>query len=386
MLDYVYVRQLFNLSAKRIADFLLFLLEACLIVVKPTTKEPLARAHNRRELTGLTALRLWAALSVLLFHSRFFAEGTLLELPIHAFFSSGWLGVDIFFVLSGFVISYVYSGRLQFAHFVFRRFARIYPAYLLTTVFALLLIAILGRPGYATFGDYDVLMNFLMLQSWYGDWSISVNFVSWSVSAEWAVYLLFPFLIWLVKVLPVNWFGIMFPVGIYALGVGAEWTALGGAITRVIFEFSSGIMLYRFWKRHGEFGQIVAWAALGSLIMALLVPVWAGRMGFHLEECHLAIFAVPIVAWAATWNTNNSIVLFGGRASYSLYLVHGIVYLLLRRLIEIDLLDRFWSLPVFWFLSLGIASLNYVWVEGPARRWLVEKGAGLLRNQRLTRK
>jgi peptidoglycan/LPS O-acetylase OafA/YrhL len=328
---------------------------------------------GRLELTGLTALRLLAALFVLLFHSRYFAEGGWLEIPVFALFSSGWLGVDIFFVLSGFVISYVYSENLRYFPYLLRRFARIYPAYFLSTIAALAVISVLGRPSFSTFNNFDVLMNFVMLQGWYASWQNSVNFVSWSVSAEWAAYLLFPFLLWVVRLLPVNWLGIMLPVSIYAFFAGLEWTGLGEAVNKCIFEFSSGIMLFRFWNKFGGFGEWIRVAAVVSFLCLLTLESWFAYFGFPLEGRYLALFAVPVVAWAVNWKAKNPLLLLGGRASYSIYLVHGVIYMLLRRSIDLGLLDRAWGLPLFWLLSIGIAYASYLWIEKPARHWIISR-------------
>jgi peptidoglycan/LPS O-acetylase OafA/YrhL len=324
------------------------------------------------ELTGLTALRLFAASFVLLFHSRYFAENSWLEIPIFALFSSGGLGVDIFFVLSGFVISYVYAENLNLGRYMLHRTARIYPLYLITTIAALIAISILGRPAYAEFDNFDILMNLVMLQGWYTDFKGSVNFVSWTVSAEWAIYLIFPAIIWIIKVLPVNWLGIMLPVSVYAFFGGLASAGLAGPINKCLFLFCSGVMLFRYWKEFGVFGSWVKVAAIFSLLAMISLEAWFSYFGHPISERNLSVFAVPIVAWGIVWKTKNSLLIIGGRASYSIYLVHGVVYLVLRRCIELGVLDRTWGLPLFLLLSIGIALITYFWIEQPGRRWILK--------------
>ena len=325
---------------------------------------------RRPELTGLTALRLFAALFVLLFHSRYFAEGGWLEIPIYALFSSGSLGVDIFFVLSGFVISYVYIGNLNFGSYLLHRTARIYPIYLVTTIAALIVISTLGGTGYTNFDNFDILMNLFMLQGWYGE---SVNFVSWTVSAEWSVYLMFPAIIWLTRALPVNWVGILLPVFAYALLGGLAWAGLPGPINKCLFLFCSGVMLFKYWKEFGGFGSWIRIAAILSVLAMISLEAWFSYFGHPLDQRYLSVFAIPIVAWGINWKTSNYLLLVGGRASYSIYLVHGVTYIVVRRCIEIGVLDRVWGLPLFWLLSIGIALATYHWIEQPARRWIVNK-------------
>lgn len=326
---------------------------------------------KRPELTGLTALRLFAALFVLLFHSRYFAEGGWLEIPVFALFSQGGLGVDIFFVISGFVIAYVYSGNFQFGTYLLHRTARIYPLYFVTTIMALVAISVLGKPAYADFGNFDILMNFLLLQSWYASWNGSVNFVSWTVSAEWAVYLMFPAVIQIVRILPVNWVGVMLPVVVYALFGGLDWAGLPAPINKCLFEFCSGVMLFKYWNQFDKFGSWIKFAAILSAIAMISFDPWFSYFGYEIPEHYLSIFAVPIVAWGVTWKTRDPILLAGGKASYSIYLVHGVVYLVLRRCIETGLLDHNWGLPLFFLLTIGIASAIYLYIEQPARHWIV---------------
>lgn len=325
---------------------------------------------RRPELTGLTALRFFAALFVLLYHSRYFAEGGWLEIPMFALFSAGDLGVDIFFVLSGFVISYVYAGNLNFGSYLLHRFARIYPIFLLTTIASLIVLSTLGGTGHTSVDSFDILMNLFMLQGWYGD---SVNFVSWTVSAEFAVYLMFPAIIWLIRALPVNWVGIMLPVLAYALFGGFAWVGLPAPINKCLFMFCSGVMLFRYWNEFGGFGSWIRPAAALCALVMISFEVWFSYFGHPLGQHYLSVAAVPIVAWAITWKTSSHILLVGGRASYSIYLVHGVAYLLVRRCIEIGVLNRVWGLPLFWLLSIVVALATYYWIEQPARRWIVAR-------------
>jgi len=318
-------------------------------------------------------LRFYAALFVLLFHSRFFADGTLLEIPIYALFSYGWMGVDIFFVLSGFVISYVYSENLQFGDYLVRRFARIYPIYLLTTLAALLILWWLGSPSsFSTPTPFDVWMNLLMLQGWYSEWQGSINFVSWSVSAEFSVYLMFPLILIAAKRLPPNWVGILVPISAFSLFGGLAWAGLSGPVNKCLFEFSSGVMLYFCWQG-GQLG--LRWAgylALISLILVLSLSPWMAYFGLPFQDRYLAVLAIPIVVWALSVRDGHPLLLLGGRASYSIYLVHGVVYMILRRMVELGYLAKGWALPAFWLLSLFFALVTYKLVEQPVRRWIVK--------------
>jgi peptidoglycan/LPS O-acetylase OafA/YrhL len=84
----------------------------------------------------LTGLRFFAALYVVLFHQETtFAAGHHFSKPLLTFLGHGYLAVSLFFVLSGFVLTYNYADRwseTRFSKFLLSRFARIYPVYALT--------------------------------------------------------------------------------------------------------------------------------------------------------------------------------------------------------------------------------------------------------------
>jgi peptidoglycan/LPS O-acetylase OafA/YrhL len=133
---------------------------------------------QRTEISALTSLRGVAALTVLIFH----------VVPDFR----GYLAVDLFFLLSGFVLTHVYRGfeltRQSYFNFLKARLARIYPVHLMILV--VLLPMLNTRPDFSSGGLLSSL--FLMQSPWH---SISWNYASWSISAEWHCYLLFPILV-----------------------------------------------------------------------------------------------------------------------------------------------------------------------------------------------
>ena len=144
---------------------------------------------TRDELDALTGLRGIAALWVLAYHAGLSA--------------AGYLGVDLFFVLSGFIIAYNYAdarlaedGR-RYREFLWRRLARIYPAYLAALLLTLAAVAVLApwevslRKS-AHFTAEGFWASVFMVQAWTVPVPRVWNVPGWSVSAEWAAYLAFP--------------------------------------------------------------------------------------------------------------------------------------------------------------------------------------------------
>ncbi|MBC7799876.1 MAG: acyltransferase, partial [Gemmatimonadaceae bacterium] len=140
---------------------------------------------------ALTGLRGAAAVLVMVHH--FTLRDPASPAPLQTLFTHGYLAVDLFFVLSGFVMARAYgdwfrggwrSGAGAYLTFMSRRVARLWPLH--TAVVLVLLL--IGTPTWPLM----VATNLLMLQAW--GFSQALNTPSWSVSTEMAAYALFPLL------------------------------------------------------------------------------------------------------------------------------------------------------------------------------------------------
>jgi peptidoglycan/LPS O-acetylase OafA/YrhL len=145
-----------------------------LLVLAQALKTQVAMSE-RNEIPTLTGLRGLAAATVLLYHY---------DVPG---FSRGFLAVDVFFVLSGFVLAHVYNENIQWRSFFWARAARTLPIHITTTAVVYLISILLG-------GAIS-LMDFL--EGIIG-WRL-LNTPAWSLTVEWAAYLLFPIALPLAK-------------------------------------------------------------------------------------------------------------------------------------------------------------------------------------------
>ncbi len=160
----------------------------------------------RKQFVVLDFLRFLTALCVLLFHYELFVrKGVPLEDRIFRRFD---VGVDFFFILSGFVIAHSTDGRMsgprEYLQFLVRRLARIYPLHVATLIAAAGLAVLVVSLGMKINdpGRYDpryLLDNLLLIQAWGLDDRLSFNTVAWSISAEWFLYLTFPLSVALVS-------------------------------------------------------------------------------------------------------------------------------------------------------------------------------------------
>jgi peptidoglycan/LPS O-acetylase OafA/YrhL len=167
----------------------------------------LQAAHDvaAERVPALTGVRALAAGWVLLFHAWIVAGSPRVALPgtgiaLSGVFSTGWLGVDLFFVLSGFVLTWqatqprVAAARFDLGGFLARRVLRVYPAYYgcLTVLLALAWLRLREAPP----DPIDLALHLTMMHNAAHDTVGTINGVFWSLPFEWQFYLIFPAMLW----------------------------------------------------------------------------------------------------------------------------------------------------------------------------------------------
>ncbi len=299
---------------------------------------------NNQEIKSFTGLRGIAALYVVFFH---FHLNELLSGPLKEIVLHGYLAVDLFFILSGFVIALVYSPMFQkgvtrasLTKFILRRLARIYPLFLF--VFGVTVTFLALTDNFKMYNEpitlKDLMANLLMVQSW--GLGLSVVSVSWSISAEWAAYILFPLIIGItltnsakncvvtflaclacltcLSLLPRELTEISPEHGPLALWKGTTLFPL----IRCIAEFTLGMTCYRFAaseKAKILNSNFVSAAVLSVIIILLAIP---NSDIFIIYLLPLLIISLvddqSLVAKIFSWKPIH----FLGVISYSFYLTH----------------------------------------------------------------
>ncbi len=350
-----------------------------------------------RNLDGLTGLRAIAAGWVIAFHYRigpFRPIGANHVLPILGY---GYLGVDLFFILSGFVIWHAHSRDFaqptvyRFVRFLGLRAARLYPVHLFTLALLALLLWLAPRFGDpalnpANYTGRQLLLQLSLIQSWGFSDQLSWNYPSWSVSAEWFCYLIVP-----IAALAVSRSGLRGTVlAIVILMAGVSMTyltvfdqtlnqAIGWlALLRALPEFLLGCLLRRLR------GQIELETWPWTLIVAVMALVWtmafwsvlpAGLLAIPLF-CALILAASSagsLIARIASWKPFVAV----GAASYSLYLMQAPVQKgagVLKAYLSPAHPARSAAIVVIYMgLLAGGTVLVHLGVENPSRRWLRTK-------------
>lgn len=345
------------------------------------------------QITSLTGLRGLAAIWVMLFHF-IKADGVGGEIDFPHFFWEGRLGVDVFFVLSGFVLSYVYAeqfrtwpGTRPYLRYLAMRLGRIYPLHALTLlalIAGVLLAKFMALPlGHLeNFDPAALLPQFLLLHGWTSEYVLSWNFVSWSISAEWFAYLL------LLPLLPV--IGQHVRLGLLTAGLALAWAAfllvLGRdpdtldyldayhyALPRAGIEFCAGYAAFRIWRRV----QISPRHAELIVLAAGLSLIWIASNQGPQRLLLAPVLMYLIIGLASSKSVSGKVLgstplRYLGDISYSVYMLHPLILLasnmIVGHLLPADLTLPWLILMTDTALTLIAASLTYHYFEHPCRR------------------
>jgi peptidoglycan/LPS O-acetylase OafA/YrhL len=359
------------------------------------------------KLEALTALRFFAAFHVVVFHMRI--EGLLPPGPwwYENFAAVGYIGVNLFFVLSGFILVYTYAGTgVSPRRFWQARFARIYPAYslslLLSAPFFFFAVRHLEIPFLAWSKQHLVtacVLTLGLLQSWFPQAALTWNAVCWSLSVEAFFYLVFPILLlwnreftsrklfWVVVLWSVVSLAtavlyiVVHPDGIDKINSG-ETTLLWKNVLSFnplvrLPEFLVGVFSGRLFLSAKTRPALAAPLVLFGIAVVLALVLLADRIprplisaGFLSPSFAAIIYGLALRPGWAKFLKARALILLGD-ASYSLYLLHPTVI----SLVADHLSSLHWALrATLAFLAAVAASFaSYYFVEEPFRKLLRPK-------------
>ena len=348
----------------------------------------------------LTSIRGFAAIFVVMYHIKDRLGDFAIQEYIPAL-SYGWLGVDFFFVLSGFILSYVYMPLLRrsgFSMFDFlsARLARIYPVHFATIIIWIGLGAWSGFLWSSErFGVEGLVANVTLVQSWHVLPENTWNFPAWSISAEWFAYLLFPILALAANRLRSHWFldatlVVLLIVSLQAFteilpGRKFNWSYDWGNV-RVVLEFTAGIFLYRI---HERLNQSYVWDIVGTasiVTIAALLTIKPAIPLIQVETLVVLLAALTILALSRMQGLARRVLSMApltylGRISYSMYMWHAaplfVITRYIRRNFEGELSFEQGATVFLVYLTLVMlgAVLLYHFVEKPMQRVLRRQGA-----------
>ncbi len=303
--------------------------------------------------SALTSMRGVAALGVVLFHSLAILPQVAQQVPA-SLGMRGYLWVDFFFVLSGFVLAHSNGKRFEgsltpaaYRSFMVARFARIYPAYIVVLLLFVVLEFLARDAAVARFGEEvreiffagayapeALVSNILMLQSVGVHDQLTWNMPGWSLSAEWLVYLLVPLIFYLfygcgyraclvlVALSIGGLFGLQYSLDRDDLDITYDFGAV-----RCLLEVVLGYALYRL-RPAGVLTRPLQ-GDLAGLLVLFAIP-----LGMYLGVPDVGIvclFALVILVLSLNEGRVQQFfsarpLLFLGTISYSIYLVQWLLF------------------------------------------------------------
>ncbi len=390
----------------------------------------MAQGTQQRFIGQLTGVRFVAAFWVLLYHYQgALATAGLLVPVLHEVLRVGRLGVDLFFALSGFILTHTYLTKLgprltwpASRHFWWLRLARIWPVhFVMLNIAGLAVIAqskVNGSDALARdwLNPVDYVKQLLLVHEWGPNPQRGWNYPAWSLSMEWLAYLLFPLLVlvlfrfrdkvptrglvllWCLVLVPLLWYGVAYYGDPYYI---SDW----GSTIRILTEFTAGGLTYlivlRYWSPDGVRPRVERLATTLSVVLPLVVVGAALLLG-HIGALQWTVSDLPdtpnaadlppkyhlvlvpvLIAWIGAlaltsrgpsrWLSTDRLVL-GGFISFSLYMTHTVWYGLWRAgMSAVHITGGVLYLISFVGLVVGavlIAWLMWKYVEEPSREWM----------------
>lgn len=384
-----------------------------------TTRSGDQVAPRPAEFRALTGLRIVAAAWVVLFHFHFTGlDGVAAAVDVFGpLVTAGALGVDLFFVLSGFVIAHTYLDRLgpalqvaPTARFVWARACRIWPAYAVVFhLFGIWVVArlIWGSDDQVAFQAVqpvvsvpEYLQQLVLVQLWDSPFFDGASWVgsTWSISAEWLAYLLFPVAALVfhrlrdlpVALLAAGSLALMTPIAWAYLLTGSPYHPWSWAV-RVLCGFGAGVLAHLVVRRlRGSASdqdgrasdRVRRWASATAAALPLMIAagllagelVGPGRGGAVLVAFPVLVGALALADRGPAMWLARPWAVHGGHVSYSLYLVHipmfEVFWLAQEHFPQLLGRSTPWGHAVglaVLLLTLPVAALLHLLVEEPAR-------------------
>ncbi|MBG0514105.1 acyltransferase family protein [Elizabethkingia meningoseptica] len=345
------------------------------------------------EIKSLTGLRGIAAIWVVFFH--FFSFITqllsdrfgLIFIPLNNIVKKGYLSVDLFFFLSALVLTMSYQSKFNlsvdsnnFKNYIKKRFARIYPLYL----FVILISFILQE----NLTISHVITHLTLTEVFFNTYINTVVYPIWSLSVEFLVYLIFPFLLllinkmsfivkiiilvislyvtFLVQYIPSPYFDlnslswIFYPSnGLLDINIGLL------AFVRGLCVYIVGSIVYPYLKRINKYILI-------SSSILLLTFLSVGANDFLVYLLLLTIPSACITIKSLNRILSNKLFHYLGKVSYSIYLNHILILTICNYIFS----EKVFIVRIIAFiLTITVSILTFEFIEKPGKKYLLNMKA-----------
>ncbi|MEP6830624.1 MAG: acyltransferase [Rhizomicrobium sp.] len=377
------------------------------------------------EIRALAGARAFPPLVLVMFH---FSEGHGYRhfWPLDYVAARGYLWVEFFFCLSGFILTHVYGDRISqmftargYGNFLKARLIRLYPlhVFMLCIVLAAAIVtrylaaighytSIFDLTYHTVITPWSLLLNLLLVQAWNLLPSLTWNGVAWFVSVEWALCLLFPLLLWLAN--GRTWRGpVLIAAGVAGLvaldltagaRVGLDITYHNGVL-RGLSDFTAGVgmaVLFRAWKPRDTLPDwahsLIQLAVVGALFYAIYDTGWSHtRMDiWTVLPMMTLVLALAFDRGIVADALKTKLLQLLGNWSYAIYIGQTFMLLIIRVLEQriypppmtpvlgttfISL--SWWLEPLLLVLAcIGWGALIATVIEHPAAAWMKRRLSG----------
>jgi peptidoglycan/LPS O-acetylase OafA/YrhL len=368
------------------------------------------------EIKALTGLRIVAAVWVVLFHFRPMLSDISPDLRenLAPVINCGAQGVDLFFILSGFVLTWNYLDRMgrswstrETLHFLWLRLARVWPVYLVTMHLAALLVILSLHVGHVPLPEasdltaISYIRQVLLVQLWFEPFfdGTSWDGPAWSISAEWLAYLLFGVLALVIfrmklatRARTLMWLAVAasLPPVVMLLASGHFYTPWSW-LPRIVTQFAAGALACAAVRRlrlsdrgrhiAGWLSLLLLGAVVGVLYLFNAHPI-SGIVENDSGGVVDALFVPLVITLAVGLGSlprllSTRVMVYGGQISFCLYMVHELVHTTWGWAVEQFGLTPWesdspwkWNVLGLFAIALALSSLLYHVVEEPARRWM----------------
>jgi peptidoglycan/LPS O-acetylase OafA/YrhL len=356
------------------------------------------RTTMRRYFESMDLVRGIAACAVLVYHIDFMFGMR------HRLLPGGYLAVDLFFVLSGFVLSLNYqdaiaSGGITFRKYLMARLARLYPLFVATTVIGFVVMTARHKANYGYFDMAALVksaaLNVAMLPSFaaaYGTGTLFIfNPATWSIFFEMVASVLFfaclarmrtQALVLLLAGAAAALGATIIRFGTADLGYATENIWAGFA--RVTFSFVAGMLVYRLYRRRPwRCPRVVYYLAIAAVVGSMQAklhfpyPPWLDMAAIGL----LLPALVAVSAGVSLTGIEAGAARFLGETSYAVYLTQGSLIIIAAGLSQSLVGEKIYDLGAwvgfaFVTVTLAVSFLTYRFFEQPARLFLRHLGSG----------
>lgn len=365
---------------------------------------------KRRLFDSLTGIRALGSWWVVAFHMD---RQLAYLIPVDSFLMRvvhvGHVSITLFFILSGFVISYNYTTRFQnlrlnsYLQFLWQRLARIYPIHIVMLLVLLSIVLLsrvggfgLGNPERYTVGSF--FEHFLLVNAWQAPFKTTWNGVAWTLSLEWLCYLIFPIIAFAACRIrnPVKLFSclvvLLLCTSVVRLAVGMpelllQPTAFVEYWRENLFElirhpslFTLGFLMYCVYA--AQVGANWKWQYLNPILLFVLVIVSVLQSSLGLSTLFVTPFWAALI-YGLTWDHGfiakffqSKFMMQWGYMSYALFMTHTVTLTILNKVLPFEKFAEgnilsaiaLFSLYII-FISL-VAWVAYTWIEEPCRMWM----------------